>query len=164
VLRLPYGDGAEAGGITDASAEAIASLRRLRELDLSGSRLTDAGLARLAALKGLAHLDVSGTSVKNPMPVVVRLKKLRYLGLDDVQINDDDLKELAKRLPALRELNLGRNGVTRFRLAQLLPKTKWKKIHLELSLAIDDAGEGGEVKAFEEFCRDHGVFVEIDYE
>ncbi len=162
VLRLPFGGEPEGVEITDVGVEAISSLRRLRELDLAGSRMTDAGLARLAALKHLTHLDIGRTSVRDPMPVVVRLKKLRYLGLERIhEIDDSDLKELAKRLPALRGLDLQRTSVTQFWLGQLLPKTKWKSIHLEARMGQSDERE---VEAFKEFCRERDVFVEVEWE
>jgi hypothetical protein len=62
-----------------------------------------------------------------------------------------------------RLLDLRRTSVTRFRLARLLPKTKWRKVKLEMSLGID-AVEEREVEAFREFCREHNVLVEVDYE
>jgi uncharacterized protein (TIGR02996 family) len=164
VLRLPFGGDVEGSGITDAGAEAIASMRRLRELDLSGSRLTDAGLARLGGLKHLTHLDIGGSDVQSPIPVVVRLKKLRVLHLDGIRgVTDSDLKELAGKLPDLRELDLRATSITRFNLGRLLPKTKWKSLHVEAAMGMG-GHEEKEVEAFREFCRERDVFVEVDWE
>jgi uncharacterized protein (TIGR02996 family) len=165
ILKLyPYdGD----GEVTDAGLESISSLRKLRVLSVPyNDRITDAGLPHLLQLKELTSLNLSETGIEgDPVPVLVRLKKLRYLGLGSLEgVNDQNLKELARRLPALRELDLRRTSVTRFRLAQLLPKTKWKKIQMETSLDVYNTPEEAEIEAFEQFCREHDVFVEVDQE
>jgi uncharacterized protein (TIGR02996 family) len=163
VLKLA-GDYYEKGRFTDAGLQDVSSLRKLRVLDLARTGITDAGLPHLLALKALTHLDLGRTRIKgDPVPVLLRLKKLRSLGLEELAIDDDNVKELT-RLPALRELDLRNTNVTRFRLAALLPKTKWKSIRLETSLAIYGTHEQRELDAFEAYCREIDVFVEVDQE
>src|SRR5262249_4632225 len=113
---------------------------------------SDDALRHLMPLKGLTSLDLGDTRLEgDPVAVLAHFRKLRKLHLDLCRdVGDDSLKELARKLPALREVSLRRTGVTRFRLAQLLPKTKWKNTK--------------EVEAFEAFCREHGVLVDVDYE
>jgi hypothetical protein len=151
--------------VTDAGLAHLSGLRRLKVLSLPYTDVTDAGLVHLLPLKCLTSLDLCRTNIKgDPAPILVKLRKLRYVRLDHLGgVNDASTKQLA-RLPALRELSLRRTGVTRFRLSRLLPKTKWKKIHLETSLDVVQTPEEKEVEAFVELCREQGVFVEVDYE
>jgi F-box/leucine-rich repeat protein 14 len=164
-LKLyPY-DGDSA--VTDAGLESISSLRKLRVLIVPyADGITDAGLPHLLKLKELTHLDITRAGIKgDPVPALIRLKKLRVLGLGSLEgVNDENLKELARRLPDLRELDLARTSVTRFRLARLLPKTKWKRIHMETSLNIYRTPEEAELAAFQEYCRELDVFVDVDQE
>jgi hypothetical protein len=90
---------------------------------------------------------------------------LRVLDLGWLKgVNDENLQELARGLPDLRELDLRHTKVTRFRLAQLLPKTKWKKIRMETTLAVHRTPEEAEIEAFKQYCREHDVFVDVDQE
>ena len=49
--------------LTDGALKHVASLRRLRQLDVSGSRITDAGLPQLYGLQQLEELHISMTHV-----------------------------------------------------------------------------------------------------
>ena len=52
----------------------------------------------------------------------------------------------------------------RFRLARLLPQTKWKKVRLECRIGGDYDADDREIVAFKEFCKEHDVLAEVDWE
>jgi hypothetical protein len=152
--------------ITDAGLEHLSGLVRMKELSLPHSLLTLAGLQHLLPMKGLKALNLASRDFEgDPVPILVSFRKLRKLNLDEIRgVNDDGLKVLARKLPELRELSLRLTSVTRFRLARLLPKTKWKLIHLETTLDVATTHEEKEIEAFKEFCLEHGAFAEVDLE
>jgi hypothetical protein len=88
-------------GITDAGADELVKLSRLKKLTLTASpRLTDAGLKKLTALKGLeclnldsASISISGLSFLNKLP---RLKRLDVSGIrqDDSGLDISGLTRL----------------------------------------------------------------------
>ncbi len=88
--------------VGDAGLAAIASLRRLRALDLYASAVTDAGLAHIA---GMAHLERG-------------LQRLTYLKLDETGVGDDSVPHLL-RLSALERLTLSGTRMTPLGLAKL---------------------------------------------
>jgi len=148
--------------VGDAGVEFLPSLSKLRRLSLQGTHVTDATLRRLLSLKRLTSLDVGRTRINDPLPVVLKMKGLRSLGLSRIEaINDDSLPQLAQ-LPALRELDLRLTRVTRFRLALFVTQTKWKKVLMRTGLL--EERECWEIDAFEKFCREHDVFVEVEME
>ena len=130
--------------VTDASLEALASLRKLIHLDLAATdigdeglkhlgkltslrflrvretRLTDAGLVHLAALAGgLEALDLGRTRISSAgMPAIARLKSLRSLTIEYAEVDDAGLAPLTG-LTALQELNLDSTLVTDQAITQL---------------------------------------------
>jgi uncharacterized membrane protein len=74
--------------LTDHSAPAIASMRRLRTLRLMDTRLTDATLSRLENLNQLESLDVYGTPITpSVLPAIAKFPKLShcYVGQTGIQ-------------------------------------------------------------------------------
>ncbi len=68
--------------ISDAGLINLSQMARLRELDLSGSRITDAGLERLKGFHQLTKLNVSATAVTDAgLAHLTGLTELRWLGL-----------------------------------------------------------------------------------
>jgi uncharacterized protein (TIGR02996 family) len=146
--------------IGDEGLAFLPSLTRLRVLRLARTAITGNTVARLRALPALEELDIGGTQVEDPVRAVLPLKGLRVLGLSELEaVNDESLPELLA-LPHLRELDLLKADVTRFRLAQLLPRTPWKKVHLGIR-SNHDYAESRELGAFTEFCQGNGVEVEV---
>jgi len=116
------------GGIrvTDLGVAKLASLKRLRRLDLSGSAITAAGLkslsvlprlerlslwnaqalddstgASLRAFRGLNALDLSNTAVGDgTMRELASLPRLQHLYLTDTRVTEAGLTEFRRRLPA----------------------------------------------------------------
>ena len=65
--------------ISDHSAAAIATMKRLRVLRLMGTRLTDATFLRLESLNQLESLDVYGTPITPAvLPSIAKLPKLSH--------------------------------------------------------------------------------------
>jgi uncharacterized protein (TIGR02996 family) len=150
--------------VTDAGLTFLPSLSRLRELDLHHTAITDEIVGRLISLPELISLNIGATRVADPIAAVLRLPALRRVGLCEFeQITDSSLAELARH-PCLRDLDLGLTRITRFRLAQLLPQTKWKKIHLEYRMSNSYEVEDRESDAFKQFCKEHDLLIDIDWE
>jgi uncharacterized protein (TIGR02996 family) len=150
--------------VSDAGLHFLPSLTHLRDLRLFHTDVTDATLERLASLPRLTALDVGDTQVKDPIACILRLPRLQKVGLRRfTQITDANLPDLM-RMPDLVEVDLRVTHVTRFRLAPLLPQTKWKKVHLEMKIADSYDAEQREIDAFEEFCKQHGIDADVDWE
>jgi uncharacterized protein (TIGR02996 family) len=150
--------------VTDDGLASLPQLTNLRELVLHHTAITDATLERLGSLPRLISLDVGDTKVKDPIACVLRLPRLRKVGLRRLtQITDASLPDLM-RMPDLVEVDLRLTRVTRFRLAPLLPQTKWKKVRLEMSIGDSYDAEQREIDAFEEFCKQHGIDADVDWE
>src|SRR5262249_12668370 len=92
--------------VGDAGVEFLPSLTKLRVLSLRQTRVTDATLQRLLALKRLTWLDVGETRLEDPLPVVLQMTGLRYLGLGGLDAIDDTTVQQLAQLTALRELDL----------------------------------------------------------
>jgi len=104
-----------AGGtrITDFGLAKLATLKKLRQLDLSGSAITASGLKTLANLPDLRRLslwNVKGID-DSAAPYLAALGNLTSLDLSNTPIGDETLARLAK-LSNLRRLYLSETKVT----------------------------------------------------
>ncbi|PYQ68703.1 MAG: hypothetical protein DMG04_31030, partial [Acidobacteria bacterium] len=104
-----------AGGtrVTDLGLAKLASLEKLRRLDLSGSSITASGLRSLTAFRNLQRLslwnvkaidDSVGSSLE-------ALTNLTSLDLSNTPVGDETLRRVA-RLPHLRRLYVSETNVT----------------------------------------------------
>ena len=104
-----------AGGtrITDLGVAKLTRLRRLRDLDLSGSVVTPAGLKALAALPGLKRLSLWNAKGidDSAAPNLEGLGTLTSVDLSDTAIGDATLARLGN-LPNLRRLYVSDTKVT----------------------------------------------------
>ncbi len=86
--------------ITDEGLKTLAKMDFLTGLHLVSTKTTATGLKHLATLKNLERLQVDGQTVdKDSFPVVLGLKKLKYLGMnvsdsEYVSLGDADFKKL----------------------------------------------------------------------
>jgi hypothetical protein len=149
--------------VTDAGLTSLPALTRLRAVNLCHTKITEATVERLASLP-LTSLDLGATRVRDPIACALRFPRLRKVGLSAFSQIDDDALERLLPLADLRELDLGLTHVTRFRLARLLERTKWKKVRLEFDMGKTYEVEERESGAFEEFCKGRDVAVQIDWE
>jgi uncharacterized protein (TIGR02996 family) len=155
-------------GGTPVGDAALAHLpRTLRSLALWETEITDEGLARLASFAKLTRVDLSCTQISNAgLAAVGRLKHLRVLSLAGVAAIDDGGAVHLERLRQLRELDVSGSGLSRFRVARLLERTKLKRVRVMAGLDTRRGygQEAKEVRAFLDFCKEREVFVDVDYE
>ena len=86
--------------LTDAAIERVKGLTKLRELDLSGSKITDAALRQLARFKHLECLDLDDTQITDAgLKSLKPLRGIQELSLSNTKITDaglDELKDLSR--------------------------------------------------------------------
>ena len=104
-----------AGGtrVTDLGLAKLASLKKLRRLDVSGSSITANGVKTLAAFHDLRRLslwNIKGLDDAAAAPLDA-LANLTSLDLSNTSIGNDTLRRLAK-LPNLRRLYVSETHVT----------------------------------------------------
>ena len=93
----------ESTAITDASMNAIASMKTLSELDLSGCKVTDAGLELLAKHPSLKQLWLTNTLVTDrSIEVLASIPKLERLEVSG-SLTAEGLQELMKKKPRLKK-------------------------------------------------------------
>jgi internalin A len=81
--------------LTDAGIASVASLTKLKILDVSGSQITDAGMVALKKLSRLKELALSGTRVGDAgMRSVAPLSDLRVLELSDTQVSSQGMADV----------------------------------------------------------------------
>jgi len=104
-----------AGGtrITDLGLAKLASLKKLRYLDVSGSSITPNGVKTLAAFHELRRLSLWNVKgIDDSVAVsLAALSNLTSLDLSNTPIGDETLRRLAK-LPNLRRLYVSETKVT----------------------------------------------------
>ena len=94
------------------AAKAMAGMKGLQTLDISGTQVTDAGLKELALLKGLRKLRISAMPLTDAgLGVLKELKDLEYLDLNATKVTDKGVKDLAA-LKTLKQLLLLGSEVT----------------------------------------------------
>ena len=129
---------------TAADLRAVASMREVRRLDVSGCRLGDAELAELDRMAGLESLDLPATTSDGIAPTLVRMRSLKELSLEATQVTaaglallprsleslnlsstsiDDAAVEHLRRLPGLKQLWLDETSVGDKSLAVVSTRT-----------------------------------------
>lgn len=93
----------ESTKITDASMQAIASMKNLTELDLSGCKVTDAGLEALAKHPSLKQLWLTNTDVTDrSIEVLASIPKLERIEASG-SLSVEGYQDLIKKKPRLRK-------------------------------------------------------------
>ena len=86
--------------VTDSGLEHIASLKKLRRLNLRGTSITDRGLVQLSNLKELRELSLKKTLVTdNGVANLETLNNLEWLALGDTSVTIEVGKTLRQHLP-----------------------------------------------------------------
>ncbi len=92
-------------GVTDAGVANIAGLTSIESLNLRGTAITEAALDSIAQSSAIKVLDISETRVSGDLGKLNGLATLSWLLINDLQINDDSMKDLAGN-PALSRLTM----------------------------------------------------------
>jgi hypothetical protein len=105
--------------VSDAELECLKGLKRLRKLQLAGTKITDAGLDHVKDMTELQSLGLAGTNVTDAgLKHLERLHGLQVLGLGETNVTDAGLEHL-KGLSQLQTLCLADTKVTDAGLAEL---------------------------------------------
>ena len=117
--------------ITDAGAEILSRLHRLRALDIRGTRCTDLCLEYIAKCSLLAFLDLSHTNIKGiNFQALCRLNQLTRLRLAGCPLQEEAILVLAC-IPRLRWLEVSGNMIGSRTLGYLSDKRR----DLEIAIA-----------------------------
>jgi internalin A len=104
-----------AGGtrVTDLGLAKLASLEKLRRLDLSGSSITASGLRTLTTFRDLRRLSLWNVKGIDDSigPSLAALTNLTSLDLSNTAVGDETVRRVAN-LPHLRRLYVGETNVT----------------------------------------------------
>ena len=85
---------------TDAALPAIGRLRKLRDLNLAGTRISDGGLAHLTGLADLRVLDLGETDVTDAGLVhLAGLRNLSYVNLRKTRVSAEGAARLKASFP-----------------------------------------------------------------
>lgn len=97
--------------VGDTELQHLANLKTLKAIDLSDcNRVTIKGIEALSKCPKLSFLKVWGDTIDNDcMPFVAKMKSLRVLGLNDTNVTDEGIKQLAEL--DLREIHLFRTSI-----------------------------------------------------
>jgi hypothetical protein len=91
---------------TDADLKALASLTKVRKMNLANTKITGAGFRDLVGLKDLTELIVAQTPVNDDgLKAIAALTQLKILNLSATKVTDPGLRELAP-LTQLEELHV----------------------------------------------------------
>ncbi len=84
-------------GYTDASAETLVTLRRMRSLDLNDTQLTDAGIARAIENRSFEYLKLKGANVgEKTIAAIAGMPSLMFIELRGVPLSPELAAALAK--------------------------------------------------------------------
>lgn len=114
--------------ITDAGLASLASLPRLRFLNLHGNPITDAGLEHLQSLPRLERLQLGGTEVSGAG--LRHLTGLKWIRLDATPLNDEGLRHL-QVITGLEQLYLCDTAVSDAGLGHLTSLKRLRELILD---------------------------------
>ncbi|RIK76122.1 MAG: hypothetical protein DCC68_20030 [Planctomycetota bacterium] len=123
---------------TDAAADALAKVAKLRVLNLGATQFSDAGVKKLAALPKLELLRIGGPKVTDAaLAHIAKIATLKQLLLVDAPITDAELSQLLA-LDKLESFYVDRTKITKEGLSKIAEaKPAWHIHH-------DDAHVGGD--------------------
>jgi serine/threonine protein kinase len=100
-------------GITDSELEYIANLKKLSNLNLSDDSITSKGLSYLVELKNLNSLNLSGNNFSmNELNVCAKMPVLKMIALNRTNINAEMLQSVLVKLKNLRGIALDQTQIT----------------------------------------------------
>jgi protocatechuate 3,4-dioxygenase beta subunit len=122
----------DAGRVTDAGVEHLASLTNLREFNFSNGQLGDGSLAVFGRLSGLRGLNLQGNTFSDDgLKQLAGLKQLRslWIGMNRARLTDAGVRHLAG-LTTLEQLDLQRAEVTDAGVAALKDLKQLRTLYL----------------------------------
>ncbi len=128
------------GTMTKAELKKITQLRNLKVIDFREYKLPGESAPTIAAAwPELRALILSGTKLRGSDDIAAqlsKLKKLRALGVQELELTDSDLKQLST-LESLERLEIeGNSGITKKGLNELVGMKKLATISLDLAVPI----------------------------
>ncbi|MEX2359293.1 MAG: hypothetical protein WEE51_13275, partial [Pirellulaceae bacterium] len=113
--------------VTDAALRRIGQLKKLRWLDLTGTRVTDQGISELAELGNLNDLSLAATVMTDEsLATIGKLTRLEELDLSGTRVTDEGLRHLR----GLTELKILRLAATRIGDAGLAHLAECRKLQM----------------------------------
>ncbi|MBL8851892.1 MAG: hypothetical protein JNG89_19625 [Planctomycetaceae bacterium] len=110
--------------------EHVAKLKKLKVLDLRGSKVSNAGLEKLREHPALVDIKLRASSIDDEaLPILASIKQLRSIEAEDTTIVGTELGQLAT-LTDLQKLNLWRSYVDESSFAPLSVLTKLRDLRL----------------------------------
>jgi Leucine-rich repeat (LRR) protein len=114
---------------TDAAAESIAKLTKIKKLNLNVTQFTDAGIAKLATLPDLDFLRLGSAKLTDKsLEHFAAMSKLEHLNIHDSPITDANLLQLAA-LAKLNSFYIDRTKITEEGLSKLMEKKPELHVH-----------------------------------
>jgi Leucine-rich repeat (LRR) protein len=90
---------------TNDDLKPLASLPKVRKIQINSTKMTGEGLKQFAGLKNLSELEVSQNPINDAgLKEIATLTNLRYLGMNGAKVSDPTFREL-KALGKLEELH-----------------------------------------------------------
>jgi hypothetical protein len=91
--------------VTDATLDHLAGMTKLRELDLTDSKVTDEGLAKLAGLPALEVVRLARTAVTDAgvRTHVLSIKTLKEIDVRGTKVETKTLREWKNADPQVRK-------------------------------------------------------------
>jgi Leucine-rich repeat (LRR) protein len=136
-------------------AALIARLKKIERLVINRSRLTDDCMKAIASLPRLKHLDLEGNPISDEGLKELKGKRLEFLGLVGTRITDRGIDEITE-MTTLKELDVGYTKATNAALAKLF----WANPGLNVSgLPRKEAHELPDDREDVEAIRAAGVYI-----
>lgn len=130
----------DAAGLTADGIGHLSGMRKLKELEITTSKLSDAALSRLRSLTSLEYLALEGNSFSDAglanLQDMTQLKEL-FIGNGDIELTDDGLAHL-KRLTSLEFLSIQNHPITDRGLDHLKGMHKLREIDIKGTGITDD--------------------------
>ena len=126
--------------VSDSALRVVASLARLRSLDLFFcEHVTDAGASVLRDAAGLERLNVRGTKIGDSgLKFLTELERLKSLDVGITEVSDSSV-ELLEALPALEDLAIGGNRIGEAGIGGLRALKRLKALDLS-GAQVTDSG------------------------
>jgi hypothetical protein len=139
--------------VTDAGVAHLSNLSNLEALHAVGTKITNAGLDSIGQLTTVEVLDLSDNDLSGDLAPLANLKRLKWLLLRNMTIDDTAFATIAK-IPTLGRLTLNGCTLNRAALEALLKASPNLDVDVDGARDASGAGVGEEESADEETAED----------